>query len=164
LGDSVAGPFPPEKFLFAVRKSLVTKEHLISYDGKNSFPAANIWNELAPPGTVIEPAPPMEEQAAPRAPGMPLIKTLPPRAPPQEKPAGPWASIGWGIVLLVAGIGIFLWLNHAEQNGGVVRLPLWLMAIYAFLSKWGVLAILGGLGLFGIFHGVRELLAKTPTS
>ncbi len=77
----------------------------------------------------------------------------------EEKKDSPASDIGWGLVSLASGIGLFLWFAHLEEEGGSTRIN-WIIAlIYKVLGKWGVLLIFGGLGVFLLSSGIRGMIA-----
>ena len=79
---------------------------------------------------------------------------------PAEKEDSPASLIGLGAFLIAIGVGIFYWLAYAEQHGGEVRLPIYVIFLYDTLGKWGAAGLFffigGGCALLGVSRALRK--------
>ena len=72
----------------------------------------------------------------------------------------PWATLFWGAILIAAGVGLYFYFGHLEQEGGSVRMNAIILAIYKVAGKTGILVILGGLGGLMTAMGIKELMNR----
>ena len=127
-------------------------------------------NEAAAPQ--VAPAPPT---AAPRtgpAATAAYAGTLPRRAKIDNTPSSAerwhnfWRGLGYMFVgLLIVGYGVFEFvvLKQLEEEGGRHRMRIWVRFIYAVAGKWGVLVVIGGLGVLTMLGGVLAMFGKLDT-
>jgi hypothetical protein len=70
-----------------------------------------------------------------------------------------------GLVIIAAGGLFFTILGTMERGGGGPRrMPRIVIAAYELMGKWGVLGVLGAIGLAMIFGGVRSMFARSVVS
>jgi hypothetical protein len=69
--------------------------------------------------------------------------------------------VGWGLFLIAVGVGLFLYFRHLEEVGGSIRIQWMIALLYNILGAWGVLIVLGGLGLAGIGVGIARYRKAT---
>lgn len=69
--------------------------------------------------------------------------------------------IGWGLFFVVLGGILFFYFRELEQGGDSIRrMNLIIALLYRFLGKYGVLAILGGLGSLMVISGIKDMRSK----
>jgi hypothetical protein len=72
-------------------------------------------------------------------------------------------TVGFGILLVFAGVGCYFWFAHLENEGGPIRTHPLITYAYSLLGKWGALGLLGGLGLLLTAVGVKGVLASATS-
>lgn len=79
-----------------------------------------------------------------------------------EEDSGPWGTLGFGLLLIAAGIGAYFYFGYLEQrsDGGSVRMNAILLILYTTLGKTGVLAVLSGIGSLMAIFGIRGILQE----
>jgi hypothetical protein len=76
----------------------------------------------------------------------------------EEEKDNPWGTLFWGVVLMAAGVGLYLYFGKLEQEGGNVRMNAIVLAVYKLAGRNGVLAVFGGLGILMSFFGVSGII------
>jgi hypothetical protein len=77
---------------------------------------------------------------------------------PNEK-TSPLAQIGWGVVLIAAGIILYFVFDNFEKEGGRMRMNAIVLLVYNIAGKWGVMGLLSGGGAIATFFGVKNLVS-----
>jgi hypothetical protein len=65
-------------------------------------------------------------------------------------------------LLIAVGVGCYFWFDHLETEGGRIRIHALILLLYNLLGKWGVLGVIGGIGVLMTVSGARGLMAGRP--
>lgn len=71
---------------------------------------------------------------------------------------GPWKTLISSILLIVSGVLLYWYIDSREQAGGMIRLPIYLIPVYALLGKTGILVVSAGLGVLGVVYSILGFL------
>lgn len=82
----------------------------------------------------------------------------------EKKEDSPAGVIGAGLLFIALGVGLYFLFDYIETEGGRVRMPVILIFIYGLLGKWGILCVVGGLGLLGTLVGIKDLISGKPSA
>ena len=87
--------------------------------------------------------------------------TAEPNQPDHYKPL---FTFSLGLFLIVLGVGLFAFIHSNEADGVKFQMNEWLMLIYRFLGKYGILGVLGGIGLIYLSIGTYQLRRQQKAS
>ena len=82
---------------------------------------------------------------------------------PQEetkKEDNPWATIGYGVLLMAGAVFLYYTFDNMEKEGGSIRIN-WMFALaYKLGGKWTVAVILALIGALLTYLGISGLMNK----
>lgn len=74
--------------------------------------------------------------------------------------SSPWGTLGWGVFMIAAGIGLYFVFDNWEQEGGARRMNAIVLLLYKMLGKTGVAVVFSGIGSLMSLAGIAGIMRK----